>query len=199
MSDAQPAPRAHETTVQETLAEFDRMSGGLGGYTQSRGAWDAAASFLRWCKAEGVEQPLLFMWLRFRVVRAGRKHASARPSLQNMASPALLKKYFAIVERQQFECGMKKQFDTQHERSLVSVASGNEAVRRDYVVSGRTDLCEVQQNLSGGYHPFSKWCPACPHAVSCAQRLNEREGFDVVSLRLGRMTVEEAVAKRHRV
>lgn len=200
MSLAQPERRERETTVQEMLAEFDRMSGGLGGYTQSRPAWDAAATFLRWCKANGVDQPLLFMWLRFRVVRSGRGTHGARPSLQNMASPALLKRYFAIVERQQFEGEMKKQFDTQHERSLVSVNAGHEAVRRDYVINGRTDLCEVQQGISGGYHPFSKWCPACPRAATCAQRLNAEEGFDVVALRLGRMTVEEAAAKRrHRV
>lgn len=188
---------AKETTVQEVLAEFDRLSGGLGGYTKSRGAWDAAASFLRWCKANEVKHPKLFMWLRFRVVRVGRGHR-ARPSLQSMASDALLSRYFAMEERQEWEQSQKELMATQFERELISVNSGHEAVRRDYVVNLRADLCEAQIGLSGGYHPFSKWCPACPRATSCAQRLNEREGFDVVALRLGKIAQAPEHVRRAR-
>lgn len=186
-----------ETTVQETLAEFDRLSGGLGAYTRTRPAWDACSAFLRWCRENEVLQPLLFMWLRFRILRVGRGQR-ARPSLQNMASPALLSRYRAIVQRHEYESGLKKKFSTQRERELISVGSGDEAVRRDYVINGRTDLCEAQQGLSGGYHPFSAWCPACPRALTCAQRLNEREGFDVVALRLGKLTPEQASVTKRR-
>jgi hypothetical protein len=186
-----------ETTVQEVLDEFDRLAGGLGGYTRSRGAWNAASSFLRWCREHHVEQPKLFMWLRFRVVRVGRG-SRARPSLQSMASEALLTRYHTMVQRMSWESAQKKLMDTQFERELISVNSGNEAVRRDYLVNGRTDLCEAQINLSGGYHPFSKWCPACPRAASCAKRLNEREGFDVIALRLGKIAQAPEHVRRAR-
>jgi hypothetical protein len=170
-------------TVQAVIAEFSRLSGGLAeARLKSQTMWQDASAYIRWCNAHEVADPNLFMWLRFRILRSARG-AGARPSLRTLATESLLPRYRTIAH----ERVMAKHFDTQFERELISVNVGNEAVRRDYVVMGRSDLCEAQPNLSAGYHPYSVWCPQCPRTASCGAALNAREGFDVVALRLGKI------------
>lgn len=193
-----PAFVERETTVQEVLAYFAKLTRKHEGYTSSKSAFRSAAAFLKWCKQYDVRQPLLFVWLRFCIVRSGHRAQSAHPSLVGMASEVLLPQYVAIAERQRFERELAAQFATQRERGLVGVHHGHEAVRRDYVVMGRSDMCEAQLELSGGYHPFSTWCPACPRAITCAAKTNAEEGIDVVALRLGRISPEQAHASRRR-
>lgn len=196
----QPEVRDVETTatVQEVLAQYAKLANKHEGFSATRPAWDAAASYLRWCKNVGVTQPLLFMWLRFRILRSGARSRTVHPSLSNMASEALIPRYEALIERQRVEHEMKAGWATQRERELVGVNHGHEAMRRNYVVMGKAELCEAQIEETGGYHPFSKWCPACPRAITCAAALNKQEGFDVVALRLGRITPEQASAAKKR-
>jgi len=194
----QPAITTH---VHDVLSEYAKLTKRHTGYTGTPEATRAAVSFLRWCRDNEVEQPLLFMWLRFRILRSGRRNALAHPSLQNMASMAILPKYRDLNANSQGEQQMRSHFVGQYERTLLANSVGAEAVRRDYVINGRTDMCEVQPRLSESYHPFSQWCPQCPRAQSCAERLNKREGFDVVALRLGKLSPEQAAQARrqHRV
>lgn len=194
----QPEARDRETTVQEVLAEYAKLTKKHEGYSATRPAWDAASAFLRWCKQHDVEQPLLFVWLRFRVLRSGMRSRTVHPSLQNMASEALLPRYRALIERQRTEREMKQGFATQRERELVAVNAGHEAMRRDYLVMGKSELCEALIEETGGYHPYSAWCPGCPRAITCSSALNAQEGFDVVALRLGRLTPEEASEAKKR-
>lgn len=177
-------------TIDAVLAQFDKLSGGLGGYTKTQKAWDHAVAYLRWCKQHEVEDPYLFMWLRFRILR-NQRGSRVRPSLKGLPTPTLLPQYRTMVYDRQ----LTKQADTQRQREFVSVQTGHEAVRRVYLLGGKTELCLAQPNLSGGYHPYSRFCPRCPRANECAQALNAREGFDVVALRLGpgRSLPQEAI------
>ena len=52
---------------------------------------------------------------------------------------------------------------------------------------GKEAMCVAQPSLSGGFHPHSMICPACPSATACATKLNAKHGFDVVALRLGKV------------
>ena len=147
----------------------------------------AVVAFLKWCVEHEVHNPLLFMRIRFHVLRTQRRTRSAAPGLSRLATPTLLTKYRAAESQAAQSQHAREHIDEEAIRSFIQVNRGHEAVRADYLARHKTHLCVVQPALSGGYHPHSQFCPVCPNAVQCAAELNEREGFDVVALRLGKL------------
>lgn len=72
-------------------------------------------------------------------------------------------------------------------KELRPLTRGMEDAKRPY--QGRPDLCMADIELTGGYHPKSPSCLACSAAVQCTARLYQIHGWDVASLRAGRLHV----------
>ncbi len=142
-----------------------------------------AARYLRWCRANDVD-PVRFIEFRFQYASAVR-----HPLLSQLASSSALDRFRERAAVSAHERDLHAMLASQPLRDLLYLNHGQEAVRRNYTLDGRPDLCEVQPSLSGGYHPESQWCPTCPRASSCRTRVNRAHGIDVVALRSGALDV----------
>jgi hypothetical protein len=75
-------------------------------------------------------------------------------------------------------------------RDLIHVV---EALKERYAASGQHQRCMEELIIrTNGYHPKSKVCCACPLLGECAVRTQGSMSFDILGLRYGRITLEEA-------
>lgn len=73
------------------------------------------------------------------------------------------------------------------------VAPANEMRKTRLLEAGRSREClEKSIEETMGYHPKSKVCTRCPVAPDCAARLKAWCDFDIMALRLGTITAEQA-------
>lgn len=78
-------------------------------------------------------------------------------------------------------------------RDLSHTAEENKAA---YLRAGRAEECMAQMfNSTFGYHPRSAVCSRCPVAVVCRDQLARSVDFDVLALRRGEITSEQARAQ----
>lgn len=152
--------------------------------------WDHATAYLTWSEAAGVD-PLLFLRYRFEAA----KHTGYIPKLHQLRSYQLAEIFksewkqdelslSAAYDRLKAKAGTREQ---QTVKALRVLTHGHEAAKYPYISTGRWELCLAEINLSGGFHPSSRYCPTCPVAVRCAAELHRTYGFDVVALRAGRL------------
>jgi hypothetical protein len=146
--------------------------------------------FLKWCRAQQIEDPLAFLDYRFRCA----DHTGYVPHVHQLRSNRLASLWREWQEGEHLE---EKRGETLERRagshleqqvaSLKILTAGHEAFKAPYAQSGQPDFCLAQIDISGGYHPESRFCPSCPRALACAVQLHRAYGFDVVSLRAGRI------------
>ena len=68
-----------------------------------------------------------------------------------------------------------------------------EILKERYLLEGRPDKCLDQMfEVTYGYHPKSKNCMRCPISNHCALVLRSKVVFDIVALRSGQMTLQQA-------
>lgn len=152
--------------------------------------WAAAEKFLAWCKKQEIDDPLGF--IRYRLECAD--HTGYVLPLKSLCSDKLAEQWRTRAEGHQLEddaykalvleAGSSKE---QLVKSLMPLTRGHEAMQAHYAQTGQSELCMAEIDLSGGFHPNSRFCPTCPSAVRCAAALYQKHGFDVVSLRAGRL------------
>jgi hypothetical protein len=152
----------------------------------------AARKFLLWCDRRAVD-PVKMIALRFRQVAfvTGRR---AGPRLADLGSDSLVS-YAQREEASSAAAGTEIAVFDQTVRDLTLVLPGQDQVRRRYYFERRQALC-MENPMSGGYEPRSHFCPNCPQAPACAAKLNAKWGFDVVSLRLGRLEAVPAAVRK---
>lgn len=152
------------------------------------GVVQAAERFLERFKALEADDP--FGYMRWRWDAA--QHAGHPVGLVHLASDPLILRWrerghgFAL-EAAKAEKLMRRA-GTAHEQAVKELrilTPGMEAAKRPY--EGRRALCVADIELTGGFHPRSPACAACTAAVACAARLYQIHGWDVVSLRAGRL------------
>jgi hypothetical protein len=151
--------------------------------------WACAEQYLAWCSKNQVE-PLGFLELVF---KAGR--ISGRiPVLWRLRSNKLLEIWRSngegAIAEERAGAKLMQRAGTRREQAIKNLkinTRGMESMRRHYAAQGTQQLCLLETDLTGGYHPESQVCPACPFAVQCSAGLYQRHGFDVVSLRAGRL------------
>ena len=81
-------------------------------------------------------------------------------------------------------------------RDLIPLA---ETRKKIHLGAGRPDKCMAEmQAQTYGYHPKSLACARCPLAQQCAAELQATMPFDIMALRRGEMTLQQAqvVAQR---
>lgn len=68
-----------------------------------------------------------------------------------------------------------------------------EVMKQRYVAQGDYQRCiDLMQSQTLGFHPKSRVCASCPIAQACAQKLCATFPFDILALREGRITAEQA-------
>jgi len=76
------------------------------------------------------------------------------------------------------------------------ISHAAEEAKAAYLRSGQVDQCMAVMAIETfGYHPRSKLCMRCPGAVECQRRLVQSVTFDVLALRRGEITSEQARAQ----
>lgn len=165
-----------------------------------------------WCRERGIDSRRWLYWLfartRFRFAPKLTNLIPARktPKLQAKAEAKALAAYNALrgtpqlTERVFRELEIKRAHAGQSydpNRDLSHIA---EAVKRRYLAEGNPDKClsDMFANRpdtvpTWGYHPKSLSCVRCPLAQQCVAQLRAAvSSFDIVALRLGQMTLQQA-------
>ena len=146
----------------------------------------SAKAFLQWCTARMVD-PIRIIDLRFEQIAFTTK-SNRGPRLNDLRAESLVpfaRREEASAAATATATPQTEAFD-QAVRDLTRQMPGYEQVRRRYYFQQQQDLC-IENVMSGGYDPRSHFCPNCPEAAKCAAKLNGKWGFDVVSLRAGRV------------
>jgi len=152
-------------------------------------AWGHARAFLAWAEEQGIDDPLRYLVYRFEVG----DHNDRIPNLAQLRSNKLALIYLSDWQQGERDAAdgyarLERRAGSKQEQAIKALrilTSGHEAAKTHYL--GRAELCRAESDITGGFHPESRFCPTCPQAVRCAAQLHKRFGFDVVALRAGRL------------
>ena len=166
----------------------------------------------RWCSERGIDPRRWLYWLFERTKflhipklahlfpktkdpkKLAKAEAKAIAGYKAMkATPLFTEKLFQEINVKRAERG--DFFDPNRDLSYMS-----ESVKARFVSNGQPDRCLSQMFANDpevvatwGYHPKSDACAHCPLAAQCADRLRVAvPAFDVVALRLGQITLQQA-------
>jgi hypothetical protein len=183
-----------EVTAGQVLQSFYKLRAAAGGAREPqyyrKHAWSAAEAFLVWAAAESVDP---ISYLRFRFEAASTRGYT--PGLKRLRSGSMAKLWRSEWQRGEraLDEGYQKlkaragTLEEQAVKELLVLTDGMESAKQPYVRTGDLELCVVESEFTGGFHPASRYCPTCPHAVQCAAALHREYGYDVVALRAGRL------------
>lgn len=150
------------------------------------------AKMAEWCRCRGLD-PHLWLFILFR----GRRWMYA-PKLRagDLLSEKFLAsgRYEAAVERGALDGYVAERKGPQRAAD-PNVDLIPRAERMKAVLTQQGDLERCIRELwitTYGWHPGSRWCQSCSVATVCRTRLAAAVNFDIVALREGRITVEEA-------
>lgn len=73
------------------------------------------------------------------------------------------------------------------------ISNGAEMIKRRYLAFGNYERCMAEmEDTTYGYHPKSAVCQGCQVRYQCAAILQSKVSYDIMSVRLGLMSVDEA-------
>jgi hypothetical protein len=113
------------------------------------------------------------------------KHLAKYPNLP------VSKPYQAKIEAERVASQVRRgaAFDVNRDLSPVT-----EAIKARYLYYQESSRCQSQmRDETMGYHPLSTVCARCPRARECERELRSVAHFDIVALRQGAITLEQAV------
>lgn len=149
-----------------------------------------------WCEENGLDAGLwLYTLFRRSWMRFAPRFDQLIPSKRTLRKQIARYHNLGDVPLYRDRCRMKNQaravaagdnYDPNRDMS-----STTEAVKRLYLKDGDGDGC-MSDERSLGYHPLSKVCVACPVSETCAVQLQGRVSFDILALRRGEITAEQA-------
>lgn len=161
-------------------------------------------SLIGWCRNNQVD-PRLWLYTLFRARRwyeppALRNLNSAK---KEFMSKKHLDKYEKLLESNVLDGYMKHirkdvrprdEFDPNKD-----ILPRIEQVKDQLLMTQQSERCMLKMvDETFGYHPKSKVCGRCPIAVQCAQKLKGSVDFDIIALREGLITVQEALAEKRK-
>ena len=78
------------------------------------------------------------------------------------------------------------------------IANGAELLKRRYLTFGNYQRCMSEMETDTfGYHPKSQICQGCAVRFECAALLQSKVDYDIMSVRLGLMSMDEAQVAHH--
>jgi hypothetical protein len=157
----------------------------------------ALAAMGAWCRDRRYDSRHWLCWLFYR-----NKWRYARPFHQLVPGSkrtlkSMLKGYencgnLAMFDRRIRELGQADKAATgQVYDGNRDLAASTEALKQRYMMFADPDGCFADERTNG-YHPQSLVCAQCPLAIGCEQKLRAAAVYDIVALRRGEITVEQA-------
>jgi hypothetical protein len=157
----------------------------------------ALDNMAQWCRAKNLDPR---HWLQS--LFQSRRWLFA-PQWTQLTSEKHLKKYRALPVSQAYQTKIANESATSKMQRGVSydvnrdLSPTTEGIKQTYLGRGEADRCMAQMRSETlGYHPKSHVCARCSKAVVCAASLASLAGFDIVALRAGKITMEQAAAQK---
>lgn len=152
---------------------------------------NALGEMAHWCEERSID-PRHWLYTLF----AARRWLFA-PRFDHLCSPKHIERYRKIYAEyspgyyaDRYREGLQ---DRQCFNPNKDLSASTESLKRRYVEHLRDpDRCVQEMHLTMGYHPHSEVCRRCPLANACANTLQQRAGSQILSVREGSMTCEEA-------
>lgn len=198
-----------ESRHHELLSDFNRYRG-LTNHTQAirsrvrcsdlgpAKGLPAMARLDEWCRAHGLDSRrwLYYLFRKRHWLYAPPLHQlipskrSLKKALADYAAMGDAPVYAATIYRETEAVRRQTGADFDVNRDVSAMA---EARKRIYLGEGRPDKC-IEQMLTEtyGYHPKSVVCARCPVWRDCAARLQASVAFDIMALRRGELTLQQA-------
>lgn len=175
---------ATESQVVEHYYDLYAKQGGRKPVATRIGDQVTAGKYLAWAQKQQID-PLGFIDFLFQ------RFVPEIYRLRNNAMAEQYRKWGQDKQEEQKNLAEQSRrlhapLEDQHYKDMLVLTVGMEAMKHPYVTTGRHHLCLAEFELTGGYHPSSRYCTTCPLAVECSAQLYQAYGFDVVSLRAGR-------------
>lgn len=151
------------------------------------------AHMAAWCEQRGIN-PRLWLYSLFvsrRWLFAPKLESSNLISKKHLPKFQRLKDYTFYREYQQVQEAANpspEAFDPNRD-----ISSTAEQAKRYYLSTNSTQTCMSRmKEETFGYHPKSPVCLYCPISAECKTRLEASVTFDIIALRQGKLTSEEA-------
>lgn len=154
------------------------------------------AELIAWCREGGID-PRLWIYTLF---RARQWRYPPMLTRGHLMSPAMIDRYKDLrgldgYRRHLLENrGVPR--DTYDPNRDVNVTV--EARKRYYLETNQLDRCLREMVETLGFHPASHVCQTCPERVKCRTQLEGFVAFDVIALREGRISAEQAMLQVRR-
>ena len=161
-------------------------------FTQARA--ELFSDLAAWCRDRGID-PRLWIYTLFRA-RCWR--FAPQLARGHLLSEAMVERYRRLrgldgYRRRVLETLPSEAYDPN--RDLNSTVESRKAY---YASSGQTERCMREMVETLGYHPRSAICAGCPSRASCRSKLEGFVDFDIIALREGRLTAEQAMMQVRR-
>jgi hypothetical protein len=181
-------------TAQDVIREYFRYLSKIEGTQlkapqfQSTRLQEQAGAFITWCEENNIRGRDVGLFLQFRLDGArARRFRVPFKALPNAKMATAwhawgAQKYRVRAWEDQQHAGMRTERVTQI-KDLRRLLPATESYQIMHLREGRADVCMATPDYSGGFHPKSRACVACPMAIQCAAKLCAAHGFDVPALR----------------
>lgn len=153
----------------------------------------------RWCAREGVDARLwLYSLFKARAWMFSPRMDQLIPRTEKTRKKALARYhqlgevpvFHERIHREVYAQRVKAGTEWDVNRDLTNAA---ESLKRRYLAENDARRClEEMQTRTFGYHPRSVVCARCPLQGECAAALQQLAGCDVIALRRGEITVDQA-------
>lgn len=160
---------------------------------------DALSRMTSWCEHNGLD-PRWYLYSLFscRNWRFCPKWEQLTPGTKKTEKKAIAR-YHLLSEAPLYSQRISEQIAA-HQQASGQVYDPNrdlsnttENIKRSYLAVYDTDRCmDEMTSTTLGYHPRSTVCARCPARAECERRLQATVPFDIVALRRGDLSVDEA-------
>ena len=152
---------------------------------------------VQWCGKEGID-PERWIYTMFSSYRW--MHAPPFKNLipKNKKTSKTYALYFQARETPEYDRIVRQRVEAkQMQNGAVfdpnrDLSASAEHLKRRYLSENRPDECLENMGETLGYHPKSLACVRCPMQTHCMHRLQQMVSFNIVALRRGDITAEQA-------
>lgn len=114
------------------------------------------------------------------------------PMFNELAPKKHIEKFRAFGSIPELDWKLKAEQPPPENDPNKDLIASNEAIKSRLQREGQSYACLCNTNERLGYHPRSPVCSTCPVKRTCETITRKRFNFDIVGLRAGRVSVEDA-------
>jgi hypothetical protein len=169
----------------------------LAAVTKKENRIDQLNRLIAWCNGEGIDPE---RWIYTMFSARNWKHCPPFQTLipKNKSKSKTYQLYFQSRETPEYDRVVHQRVEVHQMQSGQrydpnrDLGTVSENLKRQYLSEGRANECMENMNQTLGYHPRSIACARCPVQGLCANRLQSVVSFNIIALRRGDITAEQA-------